>query len=339
MADPTARTLALLALLQTHRHWSGADLADRLDVSERTVRRDVDRLRSLGYEVDAVPGVSGGYQLAAGNRLPPLLIDDDEAVALAVGLRSVATAPITGVEDAVVGVMTKLEQTLPDRIRRRVESLHANVSVLRWSPPTETVSANVLVIAAQACRDLEELRFDYRRRDGEESRRLVRPHELVIVGRRWYLVAWDVRREDWRTFRVDRMWEPILAGARFSPLVLPAADAPTFVAQSLAAARPPTVECTVVLTGPDHEIADLQHWLHVAVEPLGTGRSRVVLTADDDRWAASMIAMLAARFPVELIDVADATRTALAEASRRLSGVGGHGIDAGSVDAGSVDAG
>ena len=216
--DPTARALALLSLLQTHRRWRGSELAERLGVTERTVRRDVDRLRGLGYPVDADPGIDGGYTLAVGAQVPPLLLDDDEAVALVVGIRANALASIEGIEDTSVRLMAKLDRLLPDRVRRRVEALHTNVEVLAWSPDSEWIAASTLTTLAQGCRDREEVRFDYRRGDGEESRRLVQPAQLVSAGRRWYLVAWDVRRNDWRTFRVDRIEAPSLAGVRFESL-------------------------------------------------------------------------------------------------------------------------
>ena len=204
-ADPTERALLLLSLLQTHRFWPGEELTGRLGVSARTLRRDVDRLRSLGYPVDATPGSGGGYRLAAGAHLPPLLLDDDEAVAIAVGLRSAASASIDGMEDIALRALAKLEQVLPDRLRRRVLAVHTNVASLQWSDGGPVVDAEALAVLALACRDREQVRFDYRRRDGDDSSRLVDPYQLVSTGRRWYLVAWDVRRDDWRTFRLDRL--------------------------------------------------------------------------------------------------------------------------------------
>ena len=216
--DPTGRALQLLSLLQTHRLWRGSELADRLDVTERTVRRDVDRLRGLGYPVDATPGIDGGYRLAAGAHLPPLVFDDEEAVAVAVGLRAAAGAAITGIEDTSVRALAKIEQVLPDRLRRRVSALGANVSPLGWGHgDVGVVDPDALSILASACRDHEEVRFDYQRRDGDNSRRLVEPHRLVTADRRWYLVAWDLRRTDWRTFRLDRLRDTRLAGRRFVP--------------------------------------------------------------------------------------------------------------------------
>jgi predicted DNA-binding transcriptional regulator YafY len=250
LKDPTARTLQLLSLLQTHKFWSGAQLAEQLQVSARTLRRDVARLRELGDVVEATPGADGGYRLAAGVHMPPLLLDDDEAVIIAVGLRSAATASVNGIEDTSLRALAKLEQALPHRLRRRVDAVYKNVMPLRWRPTTgPTVDAGTLAVLAQGCRDHEQIRFDYERRDGEETRRLVEPHQLVSTGRRWYLVAWDVRRADWRTFRVDRLSEPKLAGARFRPRPRPAGDASQFVVQSMSA-MPMPYQATVDVDGP-----------------------------------------------------------------------------------------
>lgn len=319
MADSTARTLALLSLLQTHRHWSGPELAERLDVSERTVRRDVDRLRVLGYPVDATPGIAGGYRLAAGSHLPPLLFDDDEAVALAVGLRAAAGASIEGVEETAVSVMAKLEQMLPDHLRRRVDAVHANVTVMRWSPTTPSIPAASLATLTQACRDREEVRFDYRRRDGDESRRLVRPHQLVSAGRRWYLVAWDVRRDGWRTFRVDRMDVPTLAGARFDPLDLPAEDAATFVADALAAA-PTMLQATVSVVGGEDDVADATRWLGSKPERIDDTHVRIVLRTDAAGWLAAQIAILATSFEILIDEAPPEIRDMVARSAERLAG-------------------
>ena len=317
MSDPTARTLALLSLLQTHRHWSGGELAERLGVSERTVRRDIDRLRELGYPVHAAPGVDGGYQLAAGAHLPPLLVDDDEAVALAVGVRAAAGAAIEGIEETTVRVMAQLEQILPDRLRRRVDALNSNVDVLRWAPRDQVPAASLTTLA-QACRDREEVRFEYTRRDGESARRLVQPHQLVSVGQRWYLVAWDVRRGDWRTFRVDRMEEPSLAGARFEPRVLPAASAAEFVAAGLRSATQQH-EAVVRVDGDPERIAAMSHWFGGQMSPIDGDATRLRLGADALEWLASMIAILATSFDVTVEEAPPEVHALLTDASRRLS--------------------
>ena len=210
----SSRLLTLLSLLQTRRDWPGGELADRLEVSRRTIRRDVERLRALGYPVESLTGPAGGYRLAAGAAMPPLLLDDDEAIAIAVGLRTAARASVTGIEETSVRALVKLEQVLPAHLRRRVQALGA--TTLSLPPEGPTVDPQCLTVLAGGCRDRECVRFGYRARDGEFARREVEPHALVNRGRRWYLVCWDRGRDDWRTFRVDRITEPVALGARFS---------------------------------------------------------------------------------------------------------------------------
>ena len=300
MNDPTARVLRLLSLLQTHKFWPGLDLATRLEVSSRTLRRDVERLRELGYPVDATRGVAGGYRLAAGAHMPPLLLDDDEAVAIAVGLRTAAGASIDGIEDLSLRALAKLEQVLPDRLRRRVNAVHSNVMQLRWTGADgPTVDAEALAVLAQGCRDREQVRFDYQRRDGDETRRLVEPHQLVSAGRRWYLVAWDVRRSDWRTFRVDRLHAPRLAGARFASRPLPADDAAAFVAQSIAA-MPMPYAATVVAHGPPDAVRDVVRWIDAEVDAIDDQRCEVRVRSESMEWLVSTMAMLAVMFDIEI---------------------------------------
>lgn len=318
MSDPTARTLALLSLLQTHRYWKGAELADRLEVSERTVRRDVDRLRQLGYPVDAGPGTDGGYRLAVGAHVPPMMFDDDEAIALVVGLRSTAVSAIDGIQDTSVALMSKLEMILPDRLRRRLDAFHSSVDVMTWAPTTATVSPAALTVLSQGCRDSEEVRFDYQRRDGEESRRLVQPHQLVSAGRRWYLVAWDVRRNDWRSFRVDRMTLPTLAGARFERRELPAEDAAEFVKAGMRSMNA-EVTATVIVAASADDADAVARWMHADHEPIDDDHTRLVLRADSNEWLTSMIAMLAAGRSVEIVDAPDDVRLRLAMAATHLA--------------------
>jgi predicted DNA-binding transcriptional regulator YafY len=215
MLDTSSRLLRLLSVLQRRRHWPGLDLADHLEVTPRTLRRDVDRLRSLGYVVEASSGPGGGYQLGKGSSLPPLLLDDAEAVAVAVSLRSAADA-FVGLSETAMSVLVKLEQLLPARLRRRVTAIQAvTVSIPTGAP---TVDADMLTTIAAACRDSERLSFAYKGRDGAASERLVEPLRLAHTGyRRWYLLAWDVTRDDWRTFRVDRIDGKVEPGARFVP--------------------------------------------------------------------------------------------------------------------------
>ncbi|MFJ3498235.1 helix-turn-helix transcriptional regulator [Streptomyces sp. NPDC086091] len=233
MLETSARLLRLLSLLQAHREWSGAALADRLGVTPRTVRRDVDRLRELGYPVNASPGTGGGYQLGAGAELPPLLLDDDEAVAVAVGLRTAAGHGIEGIGEASVRALGKLEQVLPHRLRRRVGALNAFTVPMLRGPQASAVDPAVLTDLAHACRDAERLRFDYRGHDGTTSRRTVEPHRLVCTERRWYLVAWDTDRADWRTFRVDRVTPRPPHGPRFTPRTPPADDLAAYVSRGV----------------------------------------------------------------------------------------------------------
>ncbi|NYI06342.1 helix-turn-helix transcriptional regulator [Allostreptomyces psammosilenae] len=222
MVETSARLLRLLSLLQTHRDWAGAELAERLGVTPRTVRRDVEKLRGLGYPVHATSGVAGGYRLGAGAKLPPLLLEDDEAVAVAVGLRSAAGGTVTGIEETSVRALAKLEQVLPARLRHRVNALQSAMVSMPGGGPT--VGAEVLTAIATVCRDHERLRFEYRGHDGTVSVRDVEPHRLVHTGRRWYLLAWDTAREDWRNFRVDRMEPKVPTGPRFTPRRPPDTD-------------------------------------------------------------------------------------------------------------------
>jgi predicted DNA-binding transcriptional regulator YafY len=219
MLETSARLLRLLSLLQARRDWTSAELATRLDVTTRTVRNDVDRLRRLGYPVDARPGVAGGYRLGTHGALPPLLLDDDEAVAVAVGLRTAASGSVEGIEETSVRALAKLQQVLPSRLRHRIKAFQEYAIPL--PVPGPRLDPDVLTLIAGACRDHERLRFDYRSHSGTESRRDVEPYRLVNDRRRWYLVAWDTGRADWRTFRVDRVEPRTPTGPRFTPRPLP----------------------------------------------------------------------------------------------------------------------
>jgi predicted DNA-binding transcriptional regulator YafY len=235
MADtPTAgRLLALLSLLQGRREWPGGLLASRLEVSPRTVRRDVERLRALGYPIDSTSGPAGGYSLTAGTAMPPLLLDDDEAIAVAIALRTAARSAVAGIEETALRALVKLEQVLPDHLRRRVQALGAATEVVRGSGGP-TVDAAVLTVLGTACRDEEMLRFGYRGRDGARSRRVVEPHALLAHGRRWYLLAFDPSKAAWRTFRVDRIEAPAPAGRRSAPRTIPGGDAAAYLTRTLA---------------------------------------------------------------------------------------------------------
>ncbi|MBS2962268.1 YafY family transcriptional regulator [Actinocrinis puniceicyclus] len=238
MLETSARLLRLLSLLQTPRDWTGCELAERLGVTTRTVRNDVGRLRDLGYPVHATRGAVGGYRLAAGAAVPPLLLDDEEAVAVAVGLRTATVGSVAGIEESALRALAKLEQVLPQRLRRRINTLQTYTVAVPAAPDRAgaRVSADVLTAITAACRDHERLRFDYRAHDGAASRRDVEPYRLVNWGRRWYLVAWDVQRSAWRTYRVDRVEPCVPTGPRFAPRELPAEDLAGYVARGVSTA-------------------------------------------------------------------------------------------------------
>ena len=295
MSQTSSRLLELLSLLQGRRDWPGNELAERLEVSGRTIRRDVERLRQLGYPVDSLTGPAGGYRLRAGSAMPPLLLDDEEAIAIAVGLRTAARASVTGIEETAVRALVKLEQILPAHLRRRVAALGSATFTVPIAGPT--VDPQHLTVIAAACRDAECLRFAYRGRDGAESRREVEPHSLVNHGRRWYLVAWDRRREDWRTFRIDRLARPRASGARFIPRSLPAKDAGAYVEQSIASA-PNRFEALVTLHASAEEIAARVPSGWGVLAPIDERTCRYSTSGEDLRWLALRIAMLDVDFEV-----------------------------------------
>ena len=231
--SPAGRLLTLLSLLQGRRDWPGPELARRLGVSERTVRRDVDRLRELGYPIDSVGGRAGHYALHAGAAMPPLLLDDDEAIAIAVGLRTAAaSSAITGIEETALRALVKLEQVLPSHLRRRVRALSGSTSVLGLGDGP-TVDPQCLSVLAAATRDHEMVRFGYRSREGERTRRTVEPHALVAYVRRWYLVAFDPARQGWRTFRADRIQHVTTSPTRFHARTIPGRSATAFVSRAI----------------------------------------------------------------------------------------------------------
>jgi len=295
MSETASRLLELLSMLQGRRDWSGAELADRLEVSGRTIRRDIERLRQLGYPVDSLTGIAGGYRLRAGSAMPPLLLDDEEAIAIAVGLRAAAGASVAGIEETAVRALVKLEQVLPAHLRRRVGALGSATFTLPVSGPT--VDPQQLTSIASACRDSECLRFAYRSRDGTDSRREVEPHSLVNHGRRWYLIAWDPRREGWRTFRIDRLRKPAPTGVRFTPRRLPADDPAAFVRQSISRA-PNRFEAVVTLHASAEEITSRLPAYRDAIEPIDAHTCEYRTGDDDLRWLALRIAMLGVDFEV-----------------------------------------
>lgn len=237
MAEPSARLLRLLSLLQTPRDWSGHELAQRLEIDVRTVRRDIEKLRNLGYPVQAIPGVAG-YRLGAGAKMPPLLLDDEEAIAVALGLcLSASGGIVTGAEESALRALVKIEQVLPSRLRYRFATLRSATVVV----PAGTAAADpeVLSAIAVAISDRHQLRFDYQAHDGTVSRRNAEPYKLVNLGRRWYLLGWDVDRTDWRTYRIDRLQLRIPSGPRFTPRETPEDGVADFVSRGVSTAPYP----------------------------------------------------------------------------------------------------
>ncbi|GAA1283707.1 DNA-binding transcriptional regulator [Planotetraspora silvatica] len=242
MLETSARLLRLLSLLQSRRDWPGAELAERLGVTTRTVRRDVDRLRDLGYPVESATGTTGGYRLGVGAALPPLLLDDDEAVAVAIGLRAAATGTVTGIEETSLRALAKLEQVLPSRLRHRVGAMQS--AILPLTGPGPTVDPDLLTALAAACRAHEGIRFGYQQRP-----RRAEPYRLIHTGRRWYLLAFDLDRDDWRTFRLDRMDLAPQPGPRFTPRPEPAEGVHTYVSNALTAS-PYRYRATILFHAP-----------------------------------------------------------------------------------------
>jgi predicted DNA-binding transcriptional regulator YafY len=308
MANTSGRMLRLLSLLQTHRYWPGGELAERLEVSPRTLRRDVDRLRELGYPVDAARGVAGGYQLQAGAAVPPLLLDDDEAVAIAIGLRTAAAGGVSGFEETSVRALAKVIQLLPPRLRRRIDALQAATAPGGFGAGP-TLDATTLTTLAMACRGEERLRFDYTPREGEGAARYVEPHRLVSLGRRWYLIAWDLDRGDWRSFRVDRLSGPALTGARFRPREIPGGD-PVAWMRSRLAAIPTKYDVSVVFAAPAASVgAAVGQW--AKVEPIDDASCRMRMSTDELNWPLWVLGGLGADFTIESpAELRDRVRTA-----------------------------
>ncbi|MDA2806550.1 WYL domain-containing protein [Nocardiopsis suaedae] len=328
-SETSARLLRLLSLFQARRDWTGTELADRLDVTPRTVRRDVQRLRDLGYPVDATPGVAGGYRLGAGSALPPLLLDDEEAVAVAVGLRSAAAGgALSGIEETSARALAKLEQVLPSRLRRRVGAVHAYTDAIGRRAPM--VEGEHLTEIAACCRDAESLRFGYRDYTGAETRRLVEPHRMVHVSGRWYLLAWDVDRGDWRIFRLDRIEYPLSRGPRFLPRT-PPDDAASYVAKSISSS-PYSHTARILLHAPEAEVTQRISPLVGVLTSVDEGTCELRTGAHGWETLAIHLAFLGFEFtvlePKELVgylrDLRDRIGRAVAsDASPRATGVPG----------------
>jgi predicted DNA-binding transcriptional regulator YafY len=325
MANPGTRTLRLLSLLQSRRYWAGSELAARLEVSPRTLRRDIDRLRELGYPVEARRGVDGGYQLAAGAVLPPLLLDDDEAVAIGVGLHSAIQAgTVTGIEESSLRALSKVIQVMPSPLRRRIDALAAMTIPSAWQASATSVDAEVLVSVAQACRDGERLEFAYTDHSGEPSTREVDPHRLVLLGRRWYLVAWDLSRFDWRTFRLDRLAEPRATGAHAIPRCPPAEDAAAFVRSSIETVTS-RHQVEALIDAPAAVVRErVGPW--GSLEDVGSGQCRFRMTSDSLDWPTLVLGNAAAEFevlaPPELLDHIRVRATLFGRALERDSAPG-----------------
>nr|BFE62570.1 YafY family protein [Dactylosporangium thailandense] len=293
MSDARARLLSLLSLLQTPRLWPGSELARRLRVSVRTVRRDVDRLRELGYPVHAEQGGLGGYRLTAGAAMPPLLLEDDEAVAVAIGLSTAATQAVTGADEAAVRALRKLLQVLPSRLRRRVDALTSSTVAHPFSLAADPVDPDALVVTAAVIAGHERLRFRYR-----DEGRHVEPRALVTAGRRWYLLAFDLDRDDWRTFRLDRVTELAATGARAATREVPGGDVAAFVADRTMRMAP-TYPADVVIHAPAARVVD-----RLGGPPPGTltdrpdGTCRWLAPADTGEWHARRLASIGLPFEV-----------------------------------------
>ncbi len=296
MANTSSRTLRLLSLLQNHRHWSGDELASRLKVSVRTLRRDVERLRDLGYPVEAARGVDGGYQLAAGATMPPLVLDDDEAVAIVVGLQAGAQAGIEGIAESSVRALAKIAHVMPARLRRRVDALRTMTVPAAWSDPGVHVDAERLTTIAQACRDHERLEISYTDKAERHSEREIEPHRLVLLGRRWYLAAYDLSRHDWRSFRVDRVLAATTSGPFRTQRKLPAKDALEFVRAGIEGSFPGFAIEVIVEADIATARAAVGRW--GKVEVLDDHRTLLRMQSDSLDWPALVLDSIGANFTV-----------------------------------------
>jgi predicted DNA-binding transcriptional regulator YafY len=298
MSETSARLLSLLSLLQARRDWPGALLAERLEVSPRTVRRDVDRLRDLGYPVRATKGPDGGYRLDAGADLPPLLFDDDQAIAVAVALQT-ATTTVAGIEEGALRALATVRQVMPARLRQRVDALQVT-TVDKYADTRRTkVDSEHLIAIGTAVRAREVLRFDYPPSAGSTEEwvppRKVEPHHLVTWGGRWYLVAWDLDRNDWRTFRVDRMLPKTPTGPRFTPRELPAPDVATYISSRFQTGDQLTCRGEAILQARASDIAKWAAWGAI-VEEITPTSCRLILSA----WSWTGLAATFGMFEADL---------------------------------------
>jgi len=296
MLSASVRLIRLLSLFQAQRSWTGPDLAARLEITARTLRRDVDRLRSLGYTVDSTSGIAGGYRLGAGTSLPPLLLEDEEAIAVALGLGGAAGGALGDIETASLRALAKLEQLMPPRLRRRLESVRKSVvPVMRGKPG---IRLNAVSLMAEACTERLELRFGYRDHHDATSARIVEPHRVVQTGQRWYLLAWDAARQDWRTFRLDRIVEPAPTGARFTARKLPASDIAAYMQRALAVS-PFLHHARVVVHAPVEALQAHMAWVGGKPEALDKNRTRIETGANSLDALAVWLACLGHDFEIE----------------------------------------
>jgi predicted DNA-binding transcriptional regulator YafY len=315
MPKTSARLLSLLSLLQARRDWPGALLAERLDISPRTVRRDVDRLRELGYPIVAVKGPDGGYRLEAGTQLPPLLFDDEQAVALAVALQMAATTG-AGIEEAAMRALNTVRQVMPARLRHQIDAVRVTAVERPSTRPDPQVGAGVLLALSAAVHAREVLRFDYTSAaDVQSPPRRVQPHHLVVWGGRWYLVAWDLDREDWRTFRADRITPRTPTGPRFTPRELPGGDVAAFVASTFRGGSGDwPCRGEVILALPAAAVS--LYTRDGVVEALGPDRCRLVLGS----WSWPALAATIGRFDADIEIVGPAElKDAFAHLARRYA--------------------
>ncbi len=317
MIQTSARLLQLLSLLQVRREWTGPALAHRMGVTERTVRRNIDKLRNLGYPIHASPGIAGGYQLGAGAQLPPLLLDDNEALAVALGLNSVAAGPVAGIGEASVRALAKVEQVLPSRLRPKFAMLKAAVTTLPSN--AASVDPQQLTVVSAAISDRRQISFEYVKSDGEASRRLVEPYRLVDTGRRWYLVAWDVEREDWRTFRADRFASLPGERRKYTPRPLPAEDLAAYVQQSITRS-PYRFDVVVRLRAPLAEVAAVVSSQYATLT--ADGPEATILRSGWDNLAAPAAYLAALDLDFEILEPEEFRSFAL-HLSRRLSAAAG----------------
>ncbi|MCU1573626.1 MAG: transcriptional regulator, domain [Micrococcaceae bacterium] len=315
MLETSARLLQLLSLLQVRREWTGAALAERMGVTERTVRRDMDKLRSLGYPINASPGVAGGYQLGAGAQLPPLLLDDDEALAVALGLITVTSGPIAGIGEASVRALAKLDQVLPSRLRAKFASLRSSVSTI--ASPGSAVDPQVLTAVSAAIAEHRVLSFGYTAWDGASTHRLAEPYRLVTAGRRWYLVAWDQQRTDWRTFRVDRFQGVPSPRQRFPGRPLPAADMAAYVQQAITRS-PYRYQLVVRVHAPVATVAEAFGVTTAVLEQDGTTAGATILRTGWDDLDTPLANLAAAGFDFDLLEPAALREQAFGMAARLL---------------------